>query len=115
LLNYVRVEIAAVRASYWFFVSGWLLLIVGAIGPVIRALRLVDSSSAATVTLTARDILVESLALLMFAVAGGLVKWSRRRMSDVFSEFWRSHQPDLRGALRRVEREGREGIISRSG
>jgi hypothetical protein len=102
LLNYVRVEIAVVRASYWFFVAGWLLLIAGAAGPVIRALGRVASSSASTAALTERDLLFELLGLMMFVVAEALARWSRRRMSDVFSAFWRSHQRDLRDALERA-------------
>lgn len=119
LLRRVKTEILAGRLSYYVYVLCCIGVVIGAAGalngsdPVLIPLlkgaglfikNLVTLEFGAVFASLKRIIGNPRLMLLIggFALSYFLSKFADVRMSNVFSQFWHEHQPELRKALRKA-------------
>jgi len=104
LLDCVRPQIARGDRSYWAFMLGWLLVIVLGSGALARILG-VDIPG----WWLGPPLFVT---IVLFLAALWLSRKVDARISDTFSEFWQSHQKDLRAALKDAHQKARAGAAS---
>ena len=94
LLDDVGAELRRGDFSYWLFMAAWLGVVLAVIGAVTWDARI-------------------AVWLLPLASVGFLAAWRiagavDTSMSDTFSEFWHTHRPDLRLALKRAHSHPRD-------
>jgi uncharacterized protein (DUF2235 family) len=105
LLDDVRSEIQIGDVSYWLFLTAWLCAAMAAVAAAGAMLR----GNPLWQWWMVGPLLAAGFA---FLVAWRLASAVDKHMSDKFSEFWQSHQPKLRAALKQAHADARAANVS---